>query len=91
MTGCTAQHLAAPQAAINTLLTHDNIVNTYAYDVRAAGGNGAVGGPGSLPDDAHCWKMYIVQVPSVWGGALACCCIALHLFNGQACARNHAS
>lgn len=45
------------QAAINTLLTHENIVNTYAYDLRPVDASG-------LPDDkmaAH-WKLYIIQV-----------------------------
>lgn len=47
---------AITEAAINTLLTHTNIVNTYAYDLRPVEANG-------LPDHklaAH-WKLYIIQ------------------------------
>ncbi|GFH12221.1 protein kinase domain-containing protein, partial [Haematococcus lacustris] len=42
-------------AAINTLLTHENIVNTYAYDLRPV--------DSSLPDNKHAvhWKLYIIQ------------------------------
>lgn len=42
------------------MLSHDNIVNTYAYDLRNVKDAG-------LPDgalSAH-WKLYIIQVRSV--------------------------
>jgi hypothetical protein len=39
------------QAAINTLLSHENIVNTYCYDLRPVDSN--------LPDHKHAahWKL----------------------------------
>jgi len=56
---------AITEAAINTLLTHANIVNTYAYDLRPVEATG-------LPDGklaAH-WKLYIIQ-EFCDGGSLA--------------------
>lgn len=52
----------AAQAAINTLLTHPNIVNTYAYDMR----------PVEQSDVPHTvlWKLHIIQVRCVAGGRL---------------------
>ncbi len=50
---------ALTEAAINQMLSHDNIVNTYAYDLRNVTDS-------CLPDgmiSAH-WKLYIIQVRS---------------------------
>jgi hypothetical protein len=49
---CVSASPWCAQAAINTLLTHDNIVNTYAHDLRPVGG-------AELPDEKHAahWKL----------------------------------
>jgi hypothetical protein len=61
-------HRIASEAAIASNLTHENVVATYAHDVRAVADGGAAGagpGPGSgaaAAGELAIFKFYLVQV-----------------------------